>query len=145
MAGTQDMNKFFKDFMASLPMDTSIFDDAVEKQLAINRKYYDLLLGLAEKSNTVSYKWATETISKMQEAPRYDGDPSIYAKSIGDFVSEQADVATENFAAYAEIAKKAQMDSLSLFLSTAKEVQTEAAAAVKKAANDVSPAKKKSG
>ena len=143
MAGTQDMNKFFKDFMASLPMDTSIFDDAVEKQLAINRKYYDLWLGLAEKSNTVSYKWATETIAKMQEAPRYDGDPSIYAKSIGDFVSEQADVATENFAAYAEIAKKAQMDSLSLFLSTAKEVQTEAAAAVKKAANDVSPAKKK--
>ena len=81
----------------------------------------------------------------MQEAPRYDGDPSTYAKSIGDFVSEQADVATENFAAYAEIAKKAQMDSLSLFLSTAKEVQTEAVAAVKKAANDVSPAKKKSG
>ena len=143
MAGTQDMNKFYKDFMASLPMDTSIFDDAVEKQLAISRKYYDLWLGLAEKSNTVSYKWATETIAKMQEAPRYDGDPSIYAKSIGDFVSEQADVATENFAAYAEIAKKAQMDSLSLFLSTAKEVQTEAVSAVKKAANDVSPAKKK--
>lgn len=143
MAGTQDMNKFFKDFMASLPMDTSIFDDAVEKQLATSRKYYDLWLGLAEKSNTVSYKWATETIAKMQEAPRYDGDPSIYAKSIGDFVSEQADVATENFAAYAEIAKKAQMDSLSLFLSTAKEVQTETVSAVKKAANDVSPAKKK--
>ncbi|NCX91200.1 MAG: phasin, PhaP, partial [Rhodobacteraceae bacterium] len=34
-------------------------------------------------------------------------------------------------------------DSLSLFLSTAKEVQTEAVSAVKKAANDVSPAKKK--
>ena len=143
MAGTQDMNKFFKDFMASLPMDTSIFDDAVEKQLAISRKYYDLWLELAEKSNTVSYKWSTETIAKMQEAPRYDGDPNIYAKSIGDFVSEQADVATENFAAYAEIAKKAQMDSLSLFLSTAKEVQTEAVSAATKAANDVSPAKKK--
>ena len=103
MAGTQDMNKFFKDFMASLPMDTSFFDDAVEKQSAISKKYYDLFLGVAEKSNTVSYKWATETIAKMQEAPRYDGDPSIYAKSIGDFVSDQADVATENFAAYAEL------------------------------------------
>ena len=68
MAGTQDMNKFL-DFMASLPMDTSIFDDAVEKQSAISKKYYDLWLGVAEKSNTVSYKWATETIAKMQEAP----------------------------------------------------------------------------
>ena len=143
MAGTQDMNKFFENFMASLPMDTAIFDDAVEKQSAISKKYYDLWLGVAEMSNTVSYKWDTETIAKMLEAPRYDGDPSTYAKCIGDFVSEQADVATENFAAYAEIAKKAQMDSLSLFLSTAKEVQTEAVSAVKKAANDVSPAKKK--
>ena len=143
MAGTQDMNKFFENFMASFPMDSAIFDDAVEKQSAISKEYYDLFLGVAEKSTTVTYKWATETIAKMQKAPTYDGDPSSYAKSIGDFVSEQADVATENLAAYAEIAKKAQMDSLSLFLSTAKEVQTEAAAAVKKAANDVSPAKKK--
>ena len=42
MAGTQDMNKFFKDFMASLPMDTSFFDVAVEKQSAISKKYYDI-------------------------------------------------------------------------------------------------------
>ncbi len=28
MAGTQDMNKFFENFMASFPMDTAIFDDA---------------------------------------------------------------------------------------------------------------------
>ena len=102
------------------------------KAVGYKQKYYDLFLGVAEKSTTVTYKWATETIAKMQKAPSYDGDPSSYAKSIGDFVSEQADVATENLAAYAEIAKKAQMDSLSLFLSTAKEVQTEAAAAVKK-------------
>ena len=63
--------------------------------------------------------------------------------NLGDFVSEQADVATENLAAYAEIAKKAQMDPLSLFLSTAKEVQTEAAAAVKKLQMMFLQAKKK--
>ena len=79
----------------------------------------------------------------MQEAPKYDGDPSEYAKSFGDFVSAQADVTTENLAAYAEIAKKAQMDSVSLFLSSAKDVQKETAAAVKKAANDINPSKKK--
>ena len=38
MAGTQDMNKFFENFMASLPMDTGIFDDAVEKQSAIGKQ-----------------------------------------------------------------------------------------------------------
>ena len=48
MAGTQDMNKFFENFMASFPMDTAIFDDAVEKQSAISKEYYDLFLGVAE-------------------------------------------------------------------------------------------------
>ncbi len=67
MAGTQDMNKFFENFMASFPMDTAIFDDAVEKQSAISKEYYDLFLGVAEKSTTVTYKWATETIAKMAE------------------------------------------------------------------------------
>ena len=73
MAGTQDMNKFFENFMASFPMDTAIFDDAVEKQSATSKKYYDLFLGVAEKSTTVTYKWATETLAKMQKAPSYDG------------------------------------------------------------------------
>ena len=143
MVSTIDMNKFYTDFMASLPTDTSLLDDAIKKQTEINEKYYDLFLKVAENSAAVSYKWASDTITKMQEAPKYDGDPSGYTKSLGDFVSAQADVTTENLAAYAEIAKKAQMDSVSLFLSSAKEVQKETAAAVKKAANDISPAKKK--
>ena len=143
MVSAIDMNKFYKDFMASLPLDTSVFDDGLKKQTEINEKYYDLFLKVAENSTALSYKWASDTIAKMQEAPKYDGDPSGYAKSLGDFVSAQADVTTENLAAYAEIARKAQMDSASLFLSSAKEVQKETAAAVKKAANDINPAKRK--
>ena len=143
MVRTIDMNKFYKDFMASLPMDTSVFDDAIKKQTEINEKYYDLFLKVAENSAAVSYKWASDTITKMQEAPKYDGDLSGYAKSIGDIVSAQADVTTENLAAYVEIAKKAQIDSVSLFLSSANEVQKETAAVVKKAANEINPAKKK--
>ena len=38
MAGTQEMNKFFENFMASFPMDKAIFDGAVEKQSAINQE-----------------------------------------------------------------------------------------------------------
>ena len=48
------MNKFFKDFMASLPMDTSVFEDAVKKQTVVNEKYYNLFLGAAEKSTAIS-------------------------------------------------------------------------------------------
>ena len=70
MVSTIDINKFYADFMASLPTDTSVFDDAIKKQTEINEKYYDLFLKVAENSASVSYKWASDTISKMQEAPK---------------------------------------------------------------------------
>jgi hypothetical protein len=143
MASTQNMNKFFKEFMASLPMDTSAFEDAVKKQTVVNEKYYNLFLGAAEKSTAISYKWAFDVLTKVQEVQTSKTDPSEYAQSIEDFVSEQSDVATENLAALAEIANKAQLDSVSLFFATAKEVKDETAASVKKAANDIASAQKK--
>lgn len=143
MASTQNMNKFFKEFMASLPMDTSAFEDAVKKQTVVNEKYYNLFLGAAEKSTAISYKWAFDVLTKVQEVQTSKIDPLEYAHSIEDFVSEQSDVATENLAALAEIANKAQLDSVSLFVATAKEVKDETAASVKKAANDIASAQKK--
>lgn len=143
MASTQNMNKFFKEFMASLPMDTSAFEDVVKKQTVVNEKYYNLFLGAAEKSTAISYKWAFDVLTKVQEVQTSKTDPSEYAQSIEDFVSEQSDVATENLAALAEIANKAQLDSVSLFVATAKEVKDETAASVKKAANDIASAQKK--
>ena len=143
MASTQNMNKFFKEFMASLPMDTSAFEGAVKKQTVVNEKYYNLFLGAAEKSTAISYKWAFDVLTKVQEVQTSKTDPSEYAQSIEDFVSEQSDVATENLAALAEIANKAQLDSVSLFVATAKEVKDETAASVKKAANDIASAQKK--
>ena len=143
MASTQNMNKSFKEFMASLPMDTSTFEDAVKKQTVVNEKYYNLFLGAAEKSTAISYKWAFDVLTKVQEVQTSKTDPSEYAQSIEDFVSEQSDVATKNLAALAEIANKAQLDSVSLFVATAKEVKDETAASVKKAANDIASAQKK--
>ena len=115
----------------------------MKKQTVVNEKYYNLFLGAAEKSTAISYKWASDVLTKMQEVQTSKTDPSEYAQSIGDFVSEQTDVATENLAALAEVAKKAQLDSVSLFVATAKEVQDETAASVKKAANDFAPTQKK--
>ena len=108
-----------------------------------NALYYNLFFGATEKSTAISYKWASDVLTKIQEVQTSQTDPSEYAQSIGDFVSEQTDVATENLAALAEVAKKAQLDSVSLFVATAKEVQDETAASVKKAANDFAPTQKK--
>ena len=54
-----------------------------------------------------------------------------------------AEVAAENMAAFAEVAKKVQMETVELFLAAGKTIQEDAASAVKKAADDVTAATKK--
>jgi len=52
-------------------------------------------------------------------------------------------MAAENLAAFAEIAKKVQMDTVELMLAAGKNASDEASAAVKKATADVSAQVKK--
>jgi hypothetical protein len=60
-----------------------------------------------------------------------------------DFASANAEVAAEHLAAYAEVAKKVQAETVELLLAAGKNIQEEAASAVKKAADDVTAATKK--
>ena len=60
-----------------------------------------------------------------------------------DFASASAESASEHMAAFAEIAKKVQMDTVELLMAAGKDVQTEAATAVQKATDDVKAAAKK--
>mgnify|MGYP004159879879 CR=1 FL=1 len=70
-------------------------------------------------------------------------EPADYAKAMTDFASANAEVAAENMAAFAEVAKKVQMETVELFLAAGKTIQEDAASAVKKAADDVTAAPKK--
>jgi uncharacterized protein YdbL (DUF1318 family) len=51
-----------------------------------------------------------------------------------DFASAQAEVAAENIAAYAEVAKKVQMDTVEVMMAAGKELSEEASAAFTTAA-----------
>jgi hypothetical protein len=52
-------------------------------------------------------------------------------------------MAAENLAAFAEVAKKVQMETVELMLAAGKNIQDDATAAVKKATSDVTSAAKK--
>ena len=62
-----------------------------------------------------------------------------------DFASANAEVAAENMAAFAEVAKKVQMETVELMLATGKSMQEDATNAVKKATDEVTAAAKKAG
>ena len=62
----------------------------------------------------------------MGELAAVKQEPADYAKSLTDFASASAEVAAEHMAAYAEVAKKVQMDTVDLMLTAGKDVAVEA-------------------
>lgn len=143
MTKTTDFTKVMQDMMASFPVDTSSFQNAFKTQAAFGEKLSKVALEAAEKSTEISSKWAKETIAKLTSAAKAKVEPADYTKSVTDFASAAAEMAAENMAAFAEVAKKVQMETVELMLAAGKDVSEEASAAVKKATTEVSNGVKK--
>lgn len=143
MALNQDFTAVMKDMMGAFPVDNSAMDDVFKNTAALNEKLSGVALSAAEKSAEVSNKWAKETLAKLGGMSKAPADPTDYAKSVTDFASASAEVAAENMAAFAEIAKKVQMDTVELMMAAGKDISAEATSAVKKATADVTTAAKK--
>jgi hypothetical protein len=143
MTKTPDMTKMIQDMMASFPVDTAAFQNAFKTQAAFAEKFSKVALEAAEKSTEISAKWAKDSLAKMGDVSKAKADPADYTKSMTDFASAAAEMAAENMAAFAEVAKKVQMETVELMLAAGKEVSEDATAAVKKATAEVTTAAKK--
>lgn len=140
---TQDYTKVFKDMMGNFPVDMTAFQDAYKTQASLAEKMSKVALEAAEKSTEISAKWTKETIGKMGSVATVKDEPADYGKAVTDFASAQAEMAAENMAAFAEVAKKVQMETVELMLAAGKDISEDATAAVKKATADVTAAAKK--
>ncbi len=136
MAKTQDYTKVMQDMMAAFPMDTSAFQGAFRTSAALGEKMTRVALEAAEKSNEISSRWTKDTLARMGEMAKAKEDPADYSKAAGDFASASAELAAENLAAFAEVAKKVQMETVELMLAAGKDIQEDATAAVKKATTE---------
>jgi len=143
MAKAQDFNTVMKDLMGAFPVDTKAMEDAFKNQAALNEKFSGVALGAAEKSAEISGKWAKETLARLNDMTKAKSEPADYAKAATDFASVNAEVAAENMAAFAEVAKKVQMETVELMMSAGKDLQEDASKAVKKATDEVTAAAKK--
>ena len=143
MAKAQDINTVMKDIMGAFPVDTKAMEEAFQNQAALNEKLSGVALGAAEKSAEISNKWTKETLAKLNEMAKVKAEPADYAKAMTDFASASAEAAAENMAAFAEVAKKVQMDTVELLMAAGKDIQNDAAKAVKKATDEVTAAAKK--
>lgn len=126
MAKTPDFTKPFQDMMTNFPVDTSSMSDAIRSQTQLNEKMTRVALQAAERSTEISAAWAKDTLARMGELTASKSQPADYAKAMSDFASAAAELAAEHMAAYAEVAKKVQMDTVDLLMNAGKEVQADA-------------------
>ncbi|MDX1780861.1 MAG: phasin family protein [Thalassovita sp.] len=143
MAKTQDFTAIMKDMMGAFPVDTKAVEDVFKTQAALNEKLTAAALSAAEKSSEISGKWTKDTLSKLSDVSKVKDEPADYAKALSDFASASAETAAENMAAFAEIAKKLQTETVELLMAAGKDMTEEASAAVQKAAKEATAAAKK--
>lgn len=143
MTKTPDFTKVMQDMMASFPVDASALQNAFKTQAAMGEKFSKVALEAAEKSTEITAKWAKDTLAKVGDLSKAKAEPTEYTKAATDFASAAAEMAAENMAAFAEVAKKVQMETVELMLAAGKDLSEDATAAVKKATADVTSVAKK--
>lgn len=145
MAATKqnDVTKMLQDMMGSFPIDNKAMQDAFKTSATLSEKMSKVALEAADKSTEISSKWTKDTLAKIAEITAVKEDPSDYSKAMTDFASAQAEMTSEAMAAFAEVAKKVQMETVELMLAAGKDISEDATAAVKKATTDMTSAAKK--
>ena len=142
-AKTQDMTKAFQEMMGAFPIDTTAMQEAFKTSATLGEKMSKVAFEAADKSSEISSKWTKATLSKMADVTSVKDEPTEYTKAMTDLASAQAEIAAESMAAFAEVAKKVQMETVELMLAAGKDISEDATAAVKKATNEVTSAAKK--
>ncbi|MCX7889199.1 MAG: phasin, PhaP [Rhodobacteraceae bacterium] len=143
MAKTQDFTKVVQDMMSAFPVDAAAVQDAFKSQAALGEKFAKVAIEAAEKTTEISSKWTKDTLARVSVLTKVKAEPADYTKAFSDFASAAAEMAAENMAAFAEVAKKVQMETVELMLAAGKDFSEDATAAVKKATAEVSNVAKK--
>ena len=139
----QDFTAVFKDMMGSFPVDTKAMEETFKNQSTLAEKMSAVTIDAAGKSAELSAKWTKDTLAKVEAISKSKAEPADYAQAMTDFASSSAEAAAENMAAFAEIAKKVQTQTMELVMAAGKDMSEDMTAAAKKATSEVTAAAKK--
>ena len=139
----QDFTAIFKDMTGAFPVDTKAMEEQFKSQTAMAEELSTVALDAAGKSAELSAKWTKDTIAKMEAMTSAKTEPADYAKAMTDFASTSAESAAEHMAAFAEIAKMVQTQTMEMVMAAGKDMSEDMTAAAKKATNEVTAAAKK--
>jgi hypothetical protein len=130
---TNQANEFVKTFENMFTAVPGDFNELFKNAAEYNSKFYKIGLDAARENVELGQAWATATLKKAEKLAVVKGAPADYAKVTAEFVNEQVQASPEQLAAFGEVAKKAQTQSVELMLAAGKELQAEATKTAKKA------------
>ncbi len=139
---SNDYAQMMKDAMSNFPVDTSSVENLAKSQAALAEKMSAVAIEAAQKSTDLSARWMQDALSKLSTVTQAKADPADYAKSVTDFMSTSAEAAAEHMAAFAEIAKRVQTETLELMLAAGKDMSEDMTNAARKATTDITNAAK---
>ena len=137
MAQTPDFAQMMKDMMGNFPVDTSSVENLAKSQAALAEKMSSVAIEAAQKSTELSAKWMQDTLSKLSGVTTAKAEPADYAKSVTDFMTQSAETAAEHMAAFADIAKRVQTETLELLMAAGKDMTEDMTAVARKAGTEM--------
>lgn len=137
MSKAQDYTKAFADVLEAFPTDAAAIQDAIKNSAVLGERLSKVALSAAEQSAELSSAWTKDTLNKLGEATKAKQDPADYAKVATDLASASIETASENLAAFAEIAKRVQLDTIELLLAASQDATRDVSKATTKAVKKV--------
>ena len=128
-----DYTAFFQDMMSGKMMQMPAANDMVGTMTAYQARMNKIALDAAEKNAELAYGWMKDTISKMEPFTKSSESATDMVKTSAEIMTSTMRAAPEHVAKFAEVAKKAQTDTVELLMEAGKDFQGEAVAAAKKA------------
>lgn len=142
MNKTPDMTAMLKDAMAAFPIDASAAEGAFKSSTEFNEEISTVAQTAVEKSTAISQKWTQDTLKGLSDVSKAKSAPAEYMQAMTEFAAGYSKSATEHMTAFAEIAQKAQADTLELMTAVGKNFGEKATSSAKPASKDATSATK---
>ena len=114
--------------LGSVPLGPAALENLARSQAALAEKLSSIAVEAAQRSTDLYARWAQDTLSKLPAVTQARAEPADYAKATSDFISGSAETAAEHLAAFAEIAKTVQAETLALLLTAGKDLSQDVSA-----------------
>ena len=130
MFNFEDYSKSFEKMMSQSPVK---FDDAMKSVMDFNSKFGKIALDTVKKNAELSQDWAKESLSALDPFVKSTEKPEDFMKIATDYMSSQTQSTPKHIAEFAEVAKKAQLETIDLMMKAGKDAQEELSSVTKKA------------